>query len=404
MIIKHCHKRIAALLLAALVICLCGVFSACTSAQARTSALNMTDSVSGIQADSTADIYSRWLNENYSSGVYTRADWLFDMMKSLDLLPSGIRPADSGALYKAARGKGIIDEDDSGAFIALTRGYAASTIVKALSYPEREVAPVADAVKGDDIMTLAYYGYFVPDDDDMLHPEALVADGEYMGLLEELRRYTYLKGKSLLSFGDSIMFGAGSGGHGLAEVIAEKYGMTAKDHSVSGATFGIFTGRSHIADQIKYAVNAGDTADLIMINGGTNDAIHVSKGKISDSTQLKDFDEKTFAGGMEYAMALLEKYYSDTPVLYIRAHNMVLYDDEKEPDYGVTALKIAKKWSVPIVDIYEDTDFNTEDEYLSEKYTLYREEFLRSDSIHPTALGYAKYYLPLVCSAAASLL
>ena len=380
---------ISALVLVIQAVFACWVFSGCASAGARSIAAVSADDISADElerlgrTDEAAENYSRWLSDNYSSKAHTRAAWLSDMTAAL-----GIKN----------------DSDEAFPYAALTREYAAETIVRALEYTEKEVSPVADAEKGDALMTLAYYGYFVPDDDDMLYPQAIVTKDEYEGLLTELKRYKKLGGKKLLSFGDSIMYGLGNSGEGIADMIAEKYGMLSKDYAVSGATFGIYEDRSHIADQVKAAAKTEYQPDIILIDGATNDMLHVKLGSMTEGKNIKKYDEKTFAGGMEYSLSLLEKYYKDVPVLYVRAHDMAACDDKKEQEFGKYGLKIAEKWGITYADIYEDTLFDTEIDWICEKYTLYREKVKGKDSIHPTALGYAKYYLPLICDSAAEIL
>jgi lysophospholipase L1-like esterase len=177
-------------------------------------------------------------------------------------------------------------------------------------------------------------------------------------------------------------------------MICEKYGMTAADYSVSGAVFGVDSGRSHIANQIKAAARAKVQPDVILINGGTNDMEYVTRGDVVTGYDPKNVNERTFAGGFEYAAYLLGHYWKNVPVIYIRAHDMDTVDDAVEQEYGDMALTIAEKWHLTCVDIYNDTDFCTEDDAIRDAYTAYKSKLGHSDGIHPTALGYAKFYLP----------
>ena len=401
--LRRCKRILIASALAAQMICLSFFAASCTSAQAQSPPLSIDDGfIEGISATSPAeDNYSRWLYEKYSSTVIGNAEWLRDMMTALEILPEG---AGYDEMITAACDKGIIRNADISAYAALTRRFAASTIVNALGYDFRVVSPVSDAVVGDDIMTLAYYGYFLPDDEDKLNPDAVVTDEEYDRLIAELKRRSKLQGKRLLTFGDSIMYGAGNDGEGIADIIAEKYGMTVRDYSVSGATFGTYKERSHIADQIREAVNEGATADIILIDGGTNDMMGVDFGTMTKNFSFVGMNENTFAGGMEYALALLNKFYYTVPVVYIRAHDMDIDLDSNEERYGEYALSIAAKWAVSSVDIYTDSDMNTQVKAIRDKYTSYKEKYGHADSIHPTALGYAKYYLPLISEKVVGLL
>ena len=352
--------------------------------------------IDAAAADPAGRNYSRWLYENYSSEVYTRVDWIRDMLLSLELDRDVVETGDYTAIFSAACDEGIIDAPDEQTYAALTRSYVAETIVNALGYETKTVARVADVESGDPLMTLAYYGYFVPDDEDKLYPEAVITDEEYTVLLAELRRYAFFNGKRVISFGDSIMFGMGNSGEGITDLIAQKYGMECRDYSLSGATFGKVVGRSHIPNQVKKAINLNDTADIILVNGGTNDMRKLPLGKMNPNFDIKKPDITTYAGGMEYALALIEKAWPDVPVVYVRAHDTDCCDDKTERRFGEYGLKIAERWGLSTVDIFSESGFDPDDTRLRNTYTMTSSDTGEGDSVHPTALGYAKYYLPLV--------
>lgn len=384
---ERTKNRIKLLLLTALAICLSCVFAACTKAQAESSerptvsVLQLAQSNVGFEDTPTEsgaaeENYSNWLHDHYSAKVFTRGEWLTDLQTFLHL---------------------SLTDEETTSYTALTRDYAAQTLYKVLGYSPRKAAGVKDITSGNTALsTLVYYGYFLPDDNGNVNPSALVTEDEYQNILKEVERYTKLCGKRVLSFGDSIMFGMGNNERGISDMIAEKYGMTVVDYSISGATFGVSKSRSHIADQINTAAKLNTKADIILLDGGTNDMVFVTHGAIAEGYDPEDINQKTFAGGFEYAAYLLQYYWKDVPVVYVRAHDMDLGDDAKEQQYGDTALTLAQKWDFASVDIYNDTELCTEDTAMCEAYTLYREKPDRCDGIHPTSLGYAKYYLPLV--------
>lgn len=388
-------NRIKLIALTALAICLCCVFAACTKAQAESSdkpavsVLELAQNSIGFadsptESDAAEANYSRWLSNNYSAKVYTRGQWLTDLEQLLNL---------------------SIPAEETASYTALTRDYVARTLYDALGYEPRTADSAKDLTASDTALsTLVYYGYFLPDDSGNVYPNAPITENEYQSLLTEVDRYTKLCGKRVLSFGDSIMFGMGNNERGISDMTAEKYGMTVLDYSISGATFGVCKGHSHIPDQIKAAARLKMQADIILLNGGTNDMVFVTHGAIAEGYDTKNMNQKTFAGGFEYSAYLLQKYWKNIPVVYIRAHDMDLGDDTKEQQYGDTELTIAQKWSLYIVDIYNDTDFCTEQVAMREAYTLYKEKYDHCDGVHPTALGYAKYYLPLVSDKVTELL
>ena len=396
---RKCAKLILTLILTVQAICLCCVFSACTSVSAESSDGSPVQPAAqdkAAEAATPAENYSRWLSENYSAGVATRCEWLTDLFTILGLSDPAVC-ASTESLFGAAYTMGLTDSADPCSYTSLTRGYVASTLYKALGYAPRSAVQPADVAEDDAAMlTLVYYGYFVPDENNCVCPDAAVTYEEYASLRAELQRCDALRGKRLLSFGDSIMQGVGNHCSGITVMIAEKYGMIAEDYAVSRATLGVNGENSHIPNQIREAAASGETADLILLNGGTNDMLHVPRGAICKSDDTSLLNEDTFAGGLETCYALIREYWPGVPVLFIRAHNIAHGDDGTERIFGEYALKIAEKWGASTVDIYEDTDFNTEDQTIRDRYTFFKEEIQRADSIHPTAEGYAKYYLPLI--------
>ena len=404
-------NRIMILCITALAIAMGCAFAACTKAQAESSpektmpaadaqeSVAVTDEATD-ETVSAADNYSRWLSDHYSAAVHTREMWLDDLQSALGLMKAN----GAETTFEQAFRNGIIDSVDEDAYHALTRRYVAQTLVRALHYEYRDFQYATDLKGERELQTVTYYGYFLPDENDMVYPDAVITEDEYQPLLDEVARYARLKGKHALSFGDSIMFGRGNRDRGISDITCEKYGMTVSDYAISGATFGVDKGHSHIADQIKTAAKANVVPDMIFLNGGTNDMCYVTRGEVVVGYDPKDVNERTFAGGFEYAASLLQKYWKDVPVLYIRAHDMDCCDDAVEQDYGDLAMTMAEKWGMVSLDLYNDTDFCTEIDYIRDTYTAYKARLGHSDGIHPTAYGYAKYYLPPVAEKVAEIL
>jgi hypothetical protein len=74
---------------------------------------------------------------------------------------------------------------------------------------------------------------------------------------------------------------------------------------------------------------------------------------------------------------------------------MDLGEDSRERRYGERAMEIAMKWNVSSVDLYSDSGLDTEDPAMCNRYT-YANPYADyiCDSVHPNAVGYAKFYLP----------
>lgn len=358
-----------------------------------------------VVEDNVVGQYSVWLCDELSSRVYTRADWLAQLM---DVMGYATDSAGSYAfsdqylypcssLFVSAYEHGLVDSQMyMEPFAPLTRRYMARTVTAALGYADHAVE-CADLYNSDTaLMTMVYFGYFVPDDENRVYPDAVVTADEAEAALDEVRLNRTLKGQHLLAFGDSIMYGMGTDGVGIADMIGEKYGMKVADYSENGAAFESIADRALISDQVKAADKANEPADLILLNGGTNDISTRKLGEIADGFDYKSADKKTFSGSLEYTLGLIEHDFGDVPMVYIRAHNMNAIKDALERQFGERAVAIAEKWGCAAADIYADTALNTEDDTMCALYTLYREEKGKNDSIHPNTLCYSKFYVPLL--------
>lgn len=278
----------------------------------------------------------------------------------------------------------------------LNRRTASQILVKELGYSSHSNSISFIDSDSDDLKTAAFLGYFYPNSSDRIYPDTLISPDEFESMRKEVERYTLLKGKKALAFGDSIMYGYGNDGYGSCRMICEKYGMQFINYAYCGATMGTcVNGRVHIPDRIKTAYEAGYKADIIFLNGGTNDLSLIRKGQTPDCFDPATPEKSTFSVGLESAFRMIRSYWGDTPVLYTRNHNMVVSSEELEQQLGEYGLMIAKKYNAHTVDIYTDTDLNTEIPEMRDRYTMHRDDLERSDGIHPDWLGYTTYYMPL---------
>lgn len=325
----------------------------------------------------------------------TRATWLYELMAVTGSKPV-ISDSDANAMFMLAKQRGIIgDYSDDDLSAALTRLFTAQTLCKALGYSDHSIGTVSDS---DDraLSTAAYYGYFLPDDDDCLYPDAELTPAEISDLLSELSLYQKLKGKTVVSFGDSIMYGSGNHAQGPAVILAQKYGMKYKDYSKPGAAMGKSSGRYHIADQVRSAIKDKRKPDLILFNGGTNDAWidTIPLGNVASGFTVSS--ETDFSSGFETTMSLIKGQWSSVPVIYVRSHKMKLGSEANQIAYGTRAMSLASKWGAVTVDMYNDSEFDASVYDVALRYTFDDDAYYRG--IHPNALGYAKYYLPMLRS------
>ena len=286
----------------------------------------------------------------------------------------------------------------------LTRSTVSEILVRLLRYKSRTNITVSDATDDAALMTAAYYGYFTPDSKYRVLPDRIISEAEYSRLMGEVERYARLRGKRILAFGDSIMYGKGNGGGGIARLLAEKYGMTFYSYAANGASFGTYNSRRHISDEILDAYKAERQADLILINGGTNDMILSAKGSYNDYFDPRRPNRSTLAMGMKQSFEYLKEYWKDVPVIYVRAHNMDVCSDTLERQMGEYAVATAAEYGATIADIYTDTTLHTKSSTQTARYTYDPSNPENADGVHPNAIGYNCFYLPMITEKAEALL
>lgn len=363
--------------------------------------------------DEITGAYSIWLKDEFSDTVLSRETWLRQLMDKV-----GISEENHGSLafsdqylyacsdlfVSAYEHNMVYSQMQMEPYAQLTRSYLAKSVCGALGYKARSAECADLSTVESDMMTMVFYGYFAPDENDCVYPEKSVTQKEAQAVLDQVSRHLALSGKHILSFGDSIMYGMGNNGYGIADMVGDKYGMSVTDYSVSGASYEKLRDHEQIIDQINTAIRKREKADVILINGVTNDITTGKLGSALKGKNYKSLKANTFASTFEYAMGTLRDAYPNTPILYIRPHNMVSNSDKNERDFGDLAIAIAQKWGIATVDIYHDTDLNTEIAEMSKQYTFYRADKGVYDSVHPNRACYTKYYLPLVSDAISDLL
>lgn len=204
-----------------------------------------------------------------------------------------------------------------------------------------------------------------------------------------------LTNKSIIGFGDSIMYGAGNNGEGIVNILAERNNMTFKNFAVSGATI-LKDTNNNIPTQID---NCNDTADYILLEGYINDClitdIETRLGEVSPYYG-STLDTNTFAGQLETMLKTVQNKFVGSKIVYVFVHKMSSRDTNIQKKVHDMAKLICDKWSIPIIDLYEESNLNT---YIS----VYRNYTSNSDSTHPTREGYDLFYLPQIESKLKSL-
>ena len=194
-----------------------------------------------------------------------------------------------------------------------------------------------------------------------------------------------LIGKSALYFGDSICYGEGYRG-GYAKLISENNNMTYINKGVSGATITRRDGISCILDTV---LNSNDTADYIILEGGTNDAGGFQEFGEITTGYTAALNETTFCGAVESLLKNSLIKWHDKKICFILTTNTYRRPDQKH--YFDTIKQICEKWSVPYLDLYTKGRLNTNIEIMKNTYTSDWQG--TPDGLHPNEQGYKLFYV-----------
>ena len=163
------------------------------------------------------------------------------------------------------------------------------------------------------------------------------------------------QGKDLLSFGDSIMYGAGAGGSGPAVQFARRYGMNLTDYSRNGAFMTQrYVRRSVllIINQVDKAISEHAPADLIFLQGGCNDLYAGMTLGAVETDGIVGFDASTYAGAIEYCVTKLRAAYPDAVIVFLRPHYIPILNGNMQLQTGDVIEEICAKWGLLYADVY----------------------------------------------------
>ena len=123
---------------------------------------------------------------------------------------------------------------------------------------------------------------------------------------------------------------------------------------VNGAT--ISEGKKSVIDQIKD--HKDNDYDYVILQGGINDMHkNILLGEISEGFEKENFDDKTFAGGLETLFYYTKKYNPNSKIAFI-----ITYQTPNS-DWGENVTnrevqnelikEICNKWDIPYLDLYD---------------------------------------------------
>lgn len=200
--------------------------------------------------------------------------------------------------------------------------------------------------------------------------------------------------KTLYAFGDSILAGHLSNISCIDTFCTEKK-MNYIKYALNGAT--IVNGAQGIINQINNA--SSNIPDYVLFNGLTNDAYTSTVvGTITENID-SELDLTTFCGCFEnICRTLINKYYS-AKICYIAVHKMPTRNKDVQFNLQDLAHQICNKYSIPVIDIFNNGNLNT---YIETMRSLYTYDTLDNSNIiaggsggngtHPNTLGYKLFY------------
>lgn len=202
-----------------------------------------------------------------------------------------------------------------------------------------------------------------------------------------------LKGKRILFLGSSVTYGSAAQGVSFADYLGHIHGIRVRKETVSSTTlvdsFSLMAflsegnGNSYVSRLKK--IDTAAAFDAVVVQLSTNDAtLGKPLGEISDSTERNAFDTKTVTGAIEYIIAYCKEVW-DCPVMFYTGS---YYESEAYCAMVDRLREIQEKWSIGVIDLYNDEELNNID---AETYDCYM-----YDKIHPTKAGYLKWWLPAI--------
>lgn len=205
-----------------------------------------------------------------------------------------------------------------------------------------------------------------------------------------------LSGKSVYSFGDSLMYGHYSL-DGILDGLVDAYNMVYTKYARNGDKI-LGTSAGSISYQIANA--SATEPDFIVFDGLTNDAyddtVTYNSGQITTG-YTGGYATSTFQGSFENILYNLRLKYPNAHIIYVTPHHMPTRSYAAQKTWHDAALEVCKKWAIPVVDIFDYGQINTNIDSLRIQYSYNNlGETSGGNGTHLTGAGYDKYYKPLI--------
>ena len=222
-----------------------------------------------------------------------------------------------------------------------------------------------------------------------------------------------LIGKSVYSFGDSLMYGNYSG-RGMLDTLTEKMRMRYNKFAVNGAhilpelkRMPEGTTPRPIINQVTNAIQEHpEIPDYIVIDGGINDTDRFLIeddliGELSASFS-GGYDTDTLIGSLENIFYVLRNHYTTSRFIYVIQHKVPQiapspHTPESQEACVNAVISVCRKWAIPIVDIYHEGEFNPYIDSLRYNYTYdTAESDVGGNGLHLNDIGYTTFYMPRI--------
>lgn len=216
-------------------------------------------------------------------------------------------------------------------------------------------------------------------------------DGEYT-----------LDGKTIVMLGDSLIAGYNNEKGGLDKYLEEVFpNTTFKNYAVSGATISKYSLEQNVTilEQAKKTLEIQENKDIVIINGGINDAIGFEAGYLPKNEERRighiynkegiDSNDVSVASDLEKTFNYIKKNNPNAKIAYLQLaalspedYNFIVLENKGDgekaqkrfDDYNQEIRNACYKWSIYYIDI--SGPLQLEPEYKSE------------DRLHLSNLGY----------------
>ena len=157
-----------------------------------------------------------------------------------------------------------------------------------------------------------------------------------------------------------------------------------KNYGIGGTTIAKISGKNNsILERLDTMYSSYPNADYIIIEGGVNDcySTNIQLGEITEGYNAT-FDEYTFCGALEslFKNAILK--WKGKKIGYIVTFKVPSADYNNFKEYMDKAKQICEKWSIPYVDLYNNSGLEY---HIAEIATAYS---YGGGGLHPNIEGY----------------